>query len=91
MQPLGPGNSEPVFVDLWLNDAPAYKFAPKLDCSVANQASGCVYLDDLFKNEAVSYIQDHKKKRSDQPLFLVFAPHAIHSPLSPPNAWSTEF
>ena len=78
-----------VYVDLWENDKPAYRFKPQAICE--QQAPGCVYADELFANEAISYIKDHKANRANDPLFLVYTPRAIHTPLWPSQKYVDEF
>ena len=78
-----------VYWDLFENDKPAYRFKPQANC--AQQAPGCVYADELFANEAISYIKDHKANRATDPLFLVYNPRAIHAPLWPSLNYTDKF
>lgn len=63
-------------------------------------ATGCKYEDELFTELAVDAIARHAARSSDRdpngegdgegkgaPLFLFFAPHAIHSPFQIPRAY----
>ncbi|KAG5190929.1 arylsulfatase B-like protein [Tribonema minus] len=78
-------------MDMWAHNAttegPAFDVKPPATCNTKHQ-SGCVYVDELLQERASDIILAHDK---NQPLFLVYAPHAIHSVLSPPAARLQEF
>ena len=69
-------------------NAPAFGANNSLACSQSRQ-EGCVYEDDLFTAFAVAAIKAHNA--SAGPLFLYFAPHAIHQPLEVPQAQRDRF
>ncbi|KAG5190936.1 alkaline-phosphatase-like protein [Tribonema minus] len=67
--------------DLWEDDGPAINLKPAADCS--NALPNCFYEDELFEKRAVQWIKAHDARK---PLFMVYAPHAVHSPLAPTAA-----
>ena len=73
--------------DLWENTGPAFRFKPADSCSSLSQA-GCVYEDDLFVAEALTYMRNYKKKT---PLALTLSFHTVHTPLTPPTAQLNKF
>eukprot|EP00611_Tribonema_gayanum_P006377 TRINITY_DN15679_c0_g1_i1.p1 TRINITY_DN15679_c0_g1~~TRINITY_DN15679_c0_g1_i1.p1 ORF type:complete len:410 (-),score=31.52 TRINITY_DN15679_c0_g1_i1:415-1524(-) len=74
-------------IDLWEDDGPAVNYKPPKRCTSATQ-NGCEYEDSLFEARVSQTIQFHDQ---DQPLFLVWATHAVHSPLAPVNDLMDEF
>lgn len=47
------------------------------------QHAGCTYVDETFTNEILKLLQEYDvdSSQEQQPLFLFWAPHVIHSPL----------
>eukprot|EP00611_Tribonema_gayanum_P003331 TRINITY_DN12584_c0_g1_i1.p2 TRINITY_DN12584_c0_g1~~TRINITY_DN12584_c0_g1_i1.p2 ORF type:complete len:110 (-),score=36.75 TRINITY_DN12584_c0_g1_i1:31-360(-) len=74
--------SQPKLTDMWEDDAPAVTLKPAASCSRTAQ-TGCVYEDALFEQRAVQWIKAHNPST---PLFMVYAPHAVHTPLAPTAA-----
>jgi len=56
-------------------------------CSQSHQQN-CTYVDDLFTAFAVETVKNHDPS---QPMFLFFAPHAVHDPLEVPAAQLAKF
>jgi arylsulfatase B len=52
-------------------------------CSQTNQASGCVWEDDILAQRMLSVIGAHN---ATQPLFLFWALHSVHEPYEVPSA-----
>lgn len=73
--------------DLWQDDQPAYQYKPAPECLPTNQ-SNCVYVDELFADTAVDHIMDHDMTK---PMFMVWSPHNVHGPLTPPTAYEEKF
>ena len=69
------------WTDLWGSDGPAYGKNNSWACTDQAQLPHCVYEDDMFTNFTVNAIRAHN---ASQPLFLYFAPHAVHLPLEVP-------
>lgn len=53
-----------------------------------DQVKSCLYEDEVFLDFITDTITSHDK---DEPLFLFWAPHVIHSPLQVPQAKLNEF
>jgi arylsulfatase I/J len=64
-------------VDLYADTAPAYGVNNSAACSQGNQAPGCAYLDETFLARVRGAIAAHDF--SAAPLFLVWAPHIVHT------------
>ncbi|KAG5181438.1 hypothetical protein JKP88DRAFT_321364 [Tribonema minus] len=77
-------------LDLWHNGAPATDKVPHHTCGVASQ-DGCWYEDALFEQQVTGAINDHADLNTTQPLFLTWAPHAVHVPLQPIAAQEAKF
>ncbi|KAG5176255.1 arylsulfatase B-like protein [Tribonema minus] len=81
-----------LLTDLWQHnattstDGPAVTLKPNSTCAYTQ--NNCLYGDELYQQRASQVIMSHDPKK---PLFLVWAPHAIHSPLEPPAARFDEF
>ncbi|KAG5189699.1 alkaline-phosphatase-like protein [Tribonema minus] len=81
-----------LLTDLWQHntitstDGPAVALKSSSTC--ASSQKNCLYGDDLCQQRASQVILSHNPKRR---WFLVYAPHAIHSPLQPPTARLQEF
>lgn len=73
--------------DLWTDDRPATEFKPKSSCSDRRQ-DGCVYVEELFERRVTESIEEHD---TSEPLFLVYAMHSPHVPLTPPKAQLDSF
>ncbi|KAG5190928.1 arylsulfatase B-like protein [Tribonema minus] len=76
----------PTLTDLWQDDGPAIDLKPAAGC--ANGQANCVYEDELLEQRATQWIKAHD---ASEPLFMVYAPHALHSPLDPPAARVADF
>jgi len=63
-------------VDLWATDKPA------------NTLNGTMYEEDMFLNEMTNVIKNHNP---DDPLFLVYTPHASHVPYQVPQKYYDKF
>jgi hypothetical protein len=57
-------------------------------CSQANQAPGCVFEDELFRDRIVGAIAAHD---ASAPLFAFIAWHGVHVPLEAPQAYVDRF
>ena len=57
-------------------------------CSQANQAPGCVFEDELFRDHIVTTITKHD---ASKPLFAFIAWHGVHVPLEVPQAYVDRF
>jgi arylsulfatase B len=75
-------------VDLWRTAAPAFGANNSWACSQANQEPGCVYEDAKFTARVLEIINNHDPAT---PLFLFWAPHAVHVPLEVPSAYLAKF
>ena len=73
--------------DLWADSAPAWGRNNSPACSQAAQ-EGCVYEDALFTEFAIAEIEAHDPST---PLYLYYAPHAVHDPLEVPTAYLEKF
>jgi len=73
-------------VDLWDTSKPATDLVNSPECSQKNQ-TGCVYEDELFTNRVIAAIDE----RTDQPLFIFWAPHIVHVPLEVPTKYYDMF
>jgi arylsulfatase I/J len=65
-------------IDLWNNSGPA-----ELDPSLQGE-----YEEKLFKDRVLDIIDQHPM---DQPLFLYYAPHIVHTPLQVPDEYWKQF
>ncbi|KAG5185241.1 alkaline-phosphatase-like protein [Tribonema minus] len=77
-------------LDLWHDAAPAADKVPPHACSYASQ-DGCTYEDALFERQVTGAIDRHAESNATQPLFLSWAPHAVHAPLQPIAAQEAKF
>jgi len=75
-------------VDLWEDTKPAHGLNNSQECSQDNQAEGCVYEDAVFNERVMNVLRTHNLST---PLFLFWAPHIVHMPLSVPNEWLDRF
>ena len=69
-------------VDLWNDISPAYGMNNSGSCHQSNQTKQCVYEDDLFSNTVLHHISQHDP---EQPFFLMWSPHLVHTPLEVPQ------
>jgi len=65
---------------------PPYPGFPK----AAAEPAACTYVDETFTNHVIKAITSHDPT-SEDPLFIFWAPHAIHSPLQVPGEFYTRF
>jgi len=56
-------------------------------CKEDHESDPACYEEHLFKERALSVIKEHDLSRVDEPLFLFYAFHLVHSPLEVPNAY----
>jgi len=80
-------------VDLWMQNethsGPAHGLNnSRAACSQAHQGKGCIFEDDMFGARVVDIIMTHDLSR---PLFLFWAPHAVHGPRQCPEATYSRF
>mmetsp|Transcript_14657 Transcript_14657/g.16265 ORF Transcript_14657/g.16265 Transcript_14657/m.16265 type:complete len:533 (+) Transcript_14657:62-1660(+) len=80
--------SQENIVDLWHTDEPAKSLTNPKTCSQENQASDCVYEDELFEQYVFDVLDNHDPST---PLFLFWAPHSIHTPLEVPKEYVDKF
>jgi len=73
--------------DLWEDDHPATDKVSPANCSQASQ-EGCKYEDQVFAQHVYDAILSHN---TSQPLFVFWAPHAIHDPLEVPSEYLDRF
>ena len=60
----------------------------------ANQTAGCVFEDDLFKDQLLADLDEYDPSSADLEdagLFIFWAPHVVHTPLQPPQASLDQF
>lgn len=95
---LCPGASVPL-VDLWETDSPAPTLSNSIACApppggaypvtdTGQPNSNCVYEDDIFLRRVHRTIRGHNAAR---PLFLFWAPQAVHGPLQVPRRFLSSF
>jgi arylsulfatase I/J len=74
-------------VDLWNDVTPAYGLNNSATCNQSNHQSNqmkqCVYEDDLLTNTVLNHISQHDPEQ--QPFFLMWSPHLVHTPLEVPQ------
>lgn len=58
-----------------------------LDDPFPANETGCVYEDDIFAGLAVSAIENHARSTPNDPMFMFFSSHAIHSPYQVPQSY----
>jgi len=73
--------------DLWEDDHPAKGIVNPANCSQESQ-SGCVYEDQFFADRVYAAILSHDISK---PLFIFWAPHAVHDPLEVPKEYLDRF
>lgn len=87
--------------DLWgPGDGPALELLNSASCDrrTAVQRGGqpvyaellkgqgrCVYVDQLFEDRVIELVE--RRRGGAEPLFIFWAPHAVHSAYQPPSGW----
>lgn len=56
-----------------------------------DQVDGCVFEDDIFKDQLLADLHDYDGLGSDSGLFIFWAPHVVHTPLQPPQTSLSRF
>eukprot|EP01084_Bolivina_argentea_P063642 116168_1 len=63
------------YVDLWLNDSPAYIYNNSME-----------YVELIFADHIYNLIDSFAKNKS-QPFFMIYTPHIVHAPLQIPEEY----
>jgi len=73
--------------DLWEDDHPAWNLVNSVNCTQVSHG-GCRYEDRIFADRVLAEVAAHDVT---MPLFVFWAPHAVHDPLEVPQEFAQRF
>ena len=72
------------YLDLWENDAPAYKY------NDSEQYAELIFAEKIYEIiDSKQQNKDNNDTTEQKPFFLVYTPHIVHTPMQVPKQWYT--